>query len=104
MQKTLWETAECKLCGRLSALQESHVIPKAFFRRIKRNGPALQSHDHPFIKSRPTQESWSQPLLCYDCEQKISVWEGYAIDFLRFPHRRKIVIKKSSREWGRIQT
>ncbi len=92
-------TDECKLCGRLSALQDSHVIPKAFFRNIKRNGPALQSHDDPSIKNRTTQESWSQRLLCHTCEQKISSWEGYAIDLLRMPHRRKVVITKHSHEW-----
>jgi hypothetical protein len=92
-------TAECRLCGSASPLQESHVIPKAFFRRIKRKGPALQSHDHPFIRNRPTQESWSQKLLCLPCEQKLSNWEGYAIDVLRFPARRKVIVRKSRHEW-----
>jgi hypothetical protein len=93
------QTAECRLCGKESTLQESHVIPKAFFRRIKRTGPALQSHDHPFIRSRPTQDSWSQRLLCLACEQKLSNWEGYAIDVLRFPVRRKVIVRKSFHEW-----
>lgn len=91
--------AECRLCGTEGMLQESHVIPKAFFRQIKRNGPALQSNDHPFIRNRPTQDSWSQHLLCVMCEQKLSKWEGYAIDVLRFPVRRKVLIRKEPRQW-----
>jgi hypothetical protein len=92
-------TAECRLCGRASTLQESHVIPKAFFRRLKRNGPALQSHDHPFIRNRPIQDSWSQQLLCYSCEQKLSKWEGYAIEVLRFPARQKVIVRKCASQW-----
>lgn len=92
-------TEKCRLCGTLAPLHESHVIPKAFFRRIKRSGPALLSHDHPFIRNRPTQESWSQRLLCLRCEQKLSNWEGYAIDVLRNPRRRKIVVRKGSNQW-----
>lgn len=99
MQQASSFASECRLCGKLAALQDSHVIPKAFFRRIKRNGPALQSHDHPFIRNQSTQESWSQRLLCFHCEQRLSTWEGYAIDVLRFPHRRKVVISRTPVEW-----
>lgn len=38
-------------------------------------------------------------MLCLTCEQKLSNWEGYAIDVLRFPERRKIIVRKGRHEW-----
>lgn len=93
------ELAECRLCGRRAALHESHVIPKSFFRSIKRSGPALLAHDDVWVRNRRTQESWSQRLFCSECEGRISRWEGYVVDILRNPARQKAVVRKAPHQW-----
>lgn len=89
----------CRLCSRTADLKNSHVIPKTFFTQIKRSGPALLAHDDILMRNRTTQDSWSQKLLCGDCELKLAEWEAYSIEVLRRPSRKKVIVRKSPKEW-----
>jgi len=90
---------ECRLCGRHAELRDSHVIPKTFFTQLKKSGPALLAHDDILFRNRATQDSWSQRLLCSPCEQRLSIWEEYAIEVLRRPSRKKVIVRKKAWEW-----
>ncbi len=78
----------CRLCLRDRELRKSHIIPKAWFRTILRNGGGTgiridNSETGPVARS---QDSWWDCLLCAECEQSISTFEKYSIERLRgFP-------------------
>lgn len=76
----------CALCLQPELLKNSHVVPNAVFRAIKKaNGTGnLISFDDswPSLVTR-SQESWSERLLCVECEQKIGRYEKYGIEALR---------------------
>ncbi|UCJ18913.1 hypothetical protein K5Q02_11355 [Pseudomonas sp. MM211] len=60
----------CKLCGENKNLCNSHIIPKAFFRRIKDGDPQLYRvtvDSDPIARSSNGDEI--QRLLCFECEQ-----------------------------------
>lgn len=64
----------CELCGRSSELQNSHAIPDSLFKSLfrKGNGSAIFIDSDPDTEIRTDQESWSDPLLCKDCEGKLN--------------------------------
>lgn len=64
----------CELCGRSSELQNSHAIPDSLFKSLfrKGNGSAIFLDSDPATDIRTDQESWSDPLLCKDCECKLN--------------------------------
>lgn len=74
----------CKLCEKEKELRNSHVIPRAVFKR------ALEGHNfgrmlnHKHNKVINTQDQWATYLLCAECEHKLNVnYEKYALEVLR---------------------
>lgn len=69
----------CALCLRQNALQSSHIIPEFLYK-------SLYDDKHRFhvLSVIPDQanlvkqKGLREPLLCADCEQKLSAWERYA--------------------------
>lgn len=88
---------KCPLCKKEAVLKESHVIPKTFFRRLKKvKNQAIQTdlqYNTPFYK---TQDSWSEKLLCSDCEQKIGKYDAYIASFTYNPQRVGILVDKNN--------
>lgn len=82
----------CKLCLEKKELQESHSIPRSYFKRLKKNDSQLIV----FQKgSKPKRENIDpkEPLLCFECEQFISnEYESYGTRLLRNHHN----IRKNS--------
>lgn len=76
----------CALCLQSNQLKKSHVVPNSVFRAIKKsNGTgSLISFDSSWssLVAR-SQDSWSERLLCADCEQKIGRYEKYGVEALR---------------------
>lgn len=64
----------CELCGRSSELQNSHAIPDSLFKSLfrKGSGSAIVLDTDPDADIRTDQESWSAPLLCKECEEKLN--------------------------------
>ncbi len=82
----------CKLCLEEKELQESHSIPRSYFKRLKKNDSQLI-----LVRkgSRPKRVNVDpkEPLLCFECEQFISTeYESYGIRLLRNHHN----IRKNS--------
>jgi hypothetical protein len=67
-------------------LRDSHAIPNSFFAKIlrKNNGKLVEVIDDKTSPISYSADSWSEKLLCFDCEQHISnTFEGKAIQILR---------------------
>jgi hypothetical protein len=75
----------CALCLKSAELHDSHIIPNAYFRRMKRDnsGKLIVFDSSDYSQARQSIESWSQYLLCGVCEQRISKWETASIKMLR---------------------
>lgn len=72
----------CKLCLQESELQQSHIIPRSYFKRLKQNGKLVLVRDgkHSIEGNVDPKE----PMLCRDCEQFLSNnFERYGTDVLR---------------------
>lgn len=72
----------CKLCNETKKLSNSHIIPEFFFEPIygnKKKKQAIETIIEPF-KERPFPIGWRDPLLCKNCETKISKFENYVKD------------------------
>lgn len=78
-------TDSCRLCFQVRGLCRSHIIPNAFFRRIKQRdaGKAIRFDDSRASLIEHTSESWSEYLLCRDCEQRFSALDKYGVEMLR---------------------
>lgn len=73
----------CRLCLEKKELQKSHIIPRGFFKKLKKSSPQLfvvtQDHKITLNNSDPKDN-----LLCFDCEQFINTkYESYGIRLLR---------------------
>lgn len=64
----------CRLCGKTTALQQSHIIPAFAYRWLKKNSATgfLRGAQSPNVR---TQDGYHTALLCDKCEQKIAQWE-----------------------------
>ena len=72
---------KCKLCHENKELCESHIIPEFLY------GGLYDAEKHRFVQISGEGESESnkifqkglrEPMLCKDCELKLSQWEDYA--------------------------
>ncbi|ENK2110100.1 TPA: hypothetical protein ACPJ0R_003841 [Vibrio diabolicus] len=73
----------CKLCLKDRELRKSHIIPDAFFQYVKKE----QVDGRHIVITRDAnywgQETYSEKMLCGECEQKFSVnFEKYAAELL----------------------
>lgn len=77
----------CKLCeanfDNSKALKESHIIPRFMFVKSKgRNGRSIVYRES-LDSLEVSQEDWKQPMLCENCEQKLSTkYEIYMNEIL----------------------
>lgn len=79
-------TGKCKLCNNDRELKNSHIIPDAMFHRILKanNGWAITFQDDTESRVKRSSESWSEHLLCADCEGYLNEeYEQYSISVLR---------------------
>jgi hypothetical protein len=72
------------LCHASSELRESHILPNALFRRIKQrdSGKLIAFDDSADALVDQTINTWSEPMLCHACEQRLSMLEHYALELL----------------------
>jgi len=79
-------TGKCKLCNNNKELKDSHIIPNAMFHRILKanSGWAITFQDDAESWVKRSSESWSEYLLCSDCEKFLNEeYEQYSISVLR---------------------
>lgn len=77
---------ECRLCLQQRELQNSHVIPSFVLRWMKKTGPT------PFLRKAVEPDTriqdYHEKLLCDDCEQIFSEYEGKFASYVFYPHVR----------------
>jgi hypothetical protein len=86
---------ECALCQREKDLMDSHIIPNFVIRWLKKSGatPFLRTAENPDTRI----QDYKEPMLCDDCEQILSNWEGKFAGGIFYPHIRD---QKTSFEYG----
>jgi hypothetical protein len=86
---------ECRLCGKQKELQNSHVIPNFVIKWMKKSGPT------PFLRRAVEPDTriqnYHEKLLCRDCEQIFSPYEGKFASNIFYPHVRS---EKKEFEYG----
>ena len=65
----------CALCGTHSRRQLSHLVPKFVFQHASTRSPTGYLRDN-VSPNRRGQDGPKDYLLCRDCEQRFSRWEG----------------------------
>ena len=75
----------CPLCLKPGELRVSHIIPNAYFRKMKheRAGKLVSFNSLPQTSVRLSNESWSEEMLCATCEGIFSKLETKCIVSLR---------------------
>jgi hypothetical protein len=75
----------CRCCGTDRDLIKAHIIPEAFFRRLRDEGsvPRLLSNNESEYPKRIPVGVYDPGILCADCEQIFGPWDQYAVALLR---------------------
>src|SRR5665811_2147547 len=77
----------CALCGALSKRQLRHLVPKFVFQHASTRSPTgyLRTNISP---NRRSQDGPKEYLLCRQCEQRFSRWEGRFAPLFKQHHER----------------
>ena len=65
---------QCALCAKSSDLQASHIIPGFVFDWLRETS-ATGYFRFSQSPNRRVQDGWKPRMLCWNCEQRFSVWE-----------------------------
>jgi len=64
---------KCHLCDSSSELQESHIIPRSYFKNLKgKSGQLFSVSTNELIEAKLANADPKEELLCWDCEQFLS--------------------------------
>ena len=88
----------CKLCEKEKALEVSHILPKFFFRYLKKTSPSgfIRSTENP---NRVTQDGLKTPFLCSTCEDLFSIWETKFSNEIFYPYVKDEKVSFEYEEW-----
>lgn len=75
---------KCEMCSSSEPLQNSHIIPRSYFKRLKKgNGQLYEVKSSKDAEARLTNSNPKEELLCFDCEQFLSInYEKYGTRLL----------------------
>ncbi|WP_070963902.1 hypothetical protein [Vibrio sonorensis] len=78
---------KCALCGSEAKLELSHILPKFFFRYLKKSSPTgnIRSTSNP---NRIIQDGEKVPFLCGECEDLFSRWETSFANNIFYPYEK----------------
>lgn len=98
----------CKLCKKEStSLENSHIIPDAFWKKVKNSSPGKKNGLYLSLeksKNQYGQDTHTEELLCWDCEQKLSNNIENYTSKLCLQNPSNIKVKIESREKSRRLT
>jgi hypothetical protein len=80
----------CKLCGRESELQESHIVPKFIYKYLKNTSPTGKLREGDNINLRK-QDGIKLYWLCKECETMFSKWEKYFFEHIFSPLQKDVI-------------
>jgi hypothetical protein len=77
------EVVACRLCEEDKPLQNSHVVPEFFYKPSYDEKHRIYARiSGKLAHMPPLQKGLREPLLCCDCEQKLSPYEKYNREIL----------------------
>ena len=88
----------CQLCGNNTKLEDSHIIPKFFYKYIKKNSPTkrFRNNINPNIA---LQDGEKKKFLCSECEDKFSKLEkSFSRKVFNFAKEEKLNPIKADKE------
>ncbi|HZX16973.1 MAG TPA: hypothetical protein VFF22_08950 [Pseudomonas sp.] len=93
---------KCGMCSSSEPLQNSHIIPRSYFRSLKNGcGQLYEVSSSEKVKSKLTNSDPKEELLCLNCEQFLSLtYEKYGTRLLKdekIKYGKAFVIFKSFR-------
>ncbi len=89
---------KCALCLQEKDLQLSHIIPKFVIRWLKETSPGgIRGTPEP---NRRIQDGSKVYLLCKDCEERLSKWEGPFAKYIFGPCQRSTIRRVDYGEWA----
>ncbi len=70
----------CQYCGETGKLIKAHVIPAAFFRRLRdgQDPPRLLTNKEKEYPKRMPIGVYDSNILCEACESRFGDWDDYA--------------------------
>tara|TARA_R110001599_G_scaffold337246_1_gene555508 strand:- start:1067 stop:1897 length:831 start_codon:yes stop_codon:yes gene_type:complete len=72
MECRLSEISNCHLCNSPNELQDSHIIPRSYFKSLKgKSGQLITVSTDESIRAKLSNADPKEKLLCSDCEQHI---------------------------------
>ena len=76
---SLTNSLKCHLCKDVKELQDSHIIPRSYFKPLKdESGQLLVVSSNKLIGMKVSNADPKEKLLCWDCEQLIcNNYEAY---------------------------
>ncbi|MCK4743644.1 MAG: hypothetical protein KAT25_07470 [Sulfuriflexus sp.] len=76
---------KCKMCNSSEPLKNSHILPRSYFRGLKKgSGQLYEVKSSADIEARLTNADPKEELLCSDCEQFLSInYEKYGTRLLK---------------------
>jgi hypothetical protein len=76
---------KCRYCCDKKKLVKAHIIPEAFFRRLRdgQDSPRMFSNKAGEYPKRAPIGVYDTQILCKDCELIFGDWDNYAQDILR---------------------
>lgn len=88
---------QCALCQQEKKLRDSHIIPNFVIRWLKKSGatPFLRTAEEPNTRI----QDYKEPMLCGDCEQIFSDWEGKFAGGIFYPYIRDQKTEFEYRDW-----
>ena len=88
----------CRLCKDNRPLRKSHIFPEWLYKPLYDDNHqffVLSTNENKKRATRP--KGIYEKLLCHECEQRFSKWEGYAREFFYNPDLRLKISNSSSR-------
>lgn len=76
----------CILCEQEPPIENSHIIPRFVFKRMKQGTP-VKTLRHSSRPSKAIQDGVKKPYLCEGCEARFSKWEDYFCKAVYDPYR-----------------
>ncbi len=78
-------SSDCALCGERPRREDSHIIPAFAFRWMKKTSATgfMRKANNP---NRRTQDGAKYPLLCEECEDRLSVHENQFAKQIFYPY------------------
>jgi hypothetical protein len=91
LENPLPDLSNCHLCNCPSELQDSHIIPRSYFKSLKGNsGQLVTVSTDELIGAKLSNADPKEKLLCWDCEQFINRnYEQYGTRLFKDHHRAK---------------